>query len=394
MAGLTPTVNTPSTHGAEAYRAVVTVSQGLLPGQSGADICRAACSSDSQCALWQMYPNDAENIDLSEGDHVRCWLGFEDQMGNPRFSCTGRSPKRWRLLTAPQAESVLARGCHEGKVACVVSQQCVDLCQDECPGFEITDEAAGICQSPANPSCMSEGVPMDLALSHNLPGITENAENSMVADEGDLFTMSLNLQNIINPDTFEGDTTAVCDVLGDAECDFSDGACVCEYDDDIDCMTLFGHEDRLVPVMAQEGLMILSHQGCSCEGRTCALNLLSSVPPVRTSAEATSAVRLSGGEMQVCEASVVCPNMDTCEQVSYGIHGCGYSCGSGDVRYWCSHRCACNLVEAVTECTAGTMCPEMDSCEPISYGEYGCGYGCMKGNAYHFCNDGCDVCNE
>jgi len=275
----------------------------------------------------------------------------------------------------------------------VISQMCVDLCHDECPGFEITDEAAGLCQPSANPACMSDGVPMDLALAHNLPGIMENPEYSLFADEGDLFTMSLNLQNMINPDTFEGDTTAVCDVIQGAECVLMGRACVCEYDDDMDCMTLFGHADRVTPVIAQEGMMILSQEGCSCEGRTCTLNLLSSVPPVRTSEEATSAVQLSNDDAEVCEASVTCPNMNTCHQISYGIHGCGYSCDNENGRYWCSHRCACNLEEAVIECTAGTTCPEMDSCDPISYGEYGCGYGCLKNSVFHFCNDACTVCN-
>jgi len=127
---------------------------------------------------------------------------------------------------------------------------CVENCYDECPGFEITDPDLGICQPPQNPSYMSEGVPMDLALSHNLPGVTENTEYARLANEEDLFTMSLNLQNLINPDTFNGDTTALCDVIPDAECELLNGACVCEYDEDVDCLALFGQEARVVPVMA------------------------------------------------------------------------------------------------------------------------------------------------
>jgi hypothetical protein len=241
---------------------------------------------------------------------------------------------------------------------------------------------------------MMDDVPMDQLLTNNLPSLIEDTENSMRADDGELYTMSLNLQNIINPDTFTGDTTAVCDVIPGAECDLIDGSCVCEYDEDVDCLTLFGEEDRLVPLMAADGMMMLSHSGCSCDGRTCTLALLNSVPPVRTSADQTAAVQLSNDEMPICEASTVCPNMNTCEPITYGIHGCGYSCDNDNGRHWCSHRCACNLEEAVTECTAGTMCPEMDSCDPISYGEYGCGYGCVKRGVFHFCNDACTTCNE
>jgi hypothetical protein len=235
---------------------------------------------------------------------------------------------------------------------------------------------------------------MDLALAHNLPAVAVDPKDSMFAEEGDVFAMSLNLQNMINPDTFEGDTTAVCDVIQAAEGHLVDGACVCEYEQDVDCMALFGHADRVIPVMAQEGMMIFSHNDCSCQGRTCTLNLLSSVPPVRTTEEASSAVQLSNDEMEVCEASVTCPNMHSCEPITYGLHGCGYSCDNENGRHWCSHRCACNLEEAVTECTAGTVCPGMDSCDPISYGEYGCGFGCMKDSVFHFCNDACTTCEE
>jgi len=374
-------------------RAVVTVSHGFANGQTGADICRAACSADTHCALWQMYPRDAENSDFSEGDHVRCWMGMEDRVGQPRFSCTGRSPKRWRLLTAPQAEAVHSRGCQDGKVACVLSQRCVDLCQEECPGFPITDTESSLCQPPLHPQCLSDGVPMDLALSHNLPGAVPNAEYSMFADEGDLFTMSLNLQNLINPDTFDGDTSAVCDVIPGAECEMIDGACVCEYDDDVDCRTIFGHEERVAPLLAQEGMMVLSHDGCSCSGRTCTLRLLSSVPPVRTTAEGTSAVQLSSSEAEICLESTVCPNMDTCGVIQYGAMGCGHRCENQEGSFWCSNRCDCNLEEAVRECVGGVTCPNMHSCDPISYGEYGCGYGCMRDVTYYFCNDACTVCN-
>jgi len=374
-------------------RSVVTVSQGLTNGQTGADICRAACSADSHCGLYQMYPRDADRSDLSEGDHVRCWLGMEDQLGRPRFTCTGRSPKRWRLLSAPRAEAVLARGCHDGKVACVVSQSCVDLCADECPGFDITDTEEGICQPPANPSCMTDGVPMDRALTSGYPQMIENPEYALLADEGDFFTMSVNLNNVINPDTFAGDTTAVCDVIPGAECDLIDGACVCEFDEEVDCDLLFGGAGRVLPVLAEEGMMMLSHDGCSCNGRTCTLALLSSVPPIRTSPEATSAVQLRSNEAPVCEESTTCPNMDRCSRISYGDHGCGYECDNDEGEFWCSDSCACNKKEAVVECTAGTMCPDMHSCNPISYGEYGCGYGCMRDSTYYFCNDACTVCN-
>jgi len=374
-------------------RSIVTVSQAFTMGQSGADICRAACSSDQHCALWQMYPSDAENTDFTEGDHVRCWLGMEDRVGQPRFSCTGRSPKRWRLLSSPLAGAVRSRGCQDGKVACVMSQMCVNLCSDECPGFPITDTESNLCQPPLEPQCISDGVPMNLALAHNLPSAVPNAEYSMFADEGDLFTMSLNLQNLINPDTFTGDTAAVCDVIPGAECEMIDGACVCEYDDDVDCDAIFGHPDRVSPVLAEEGMMVLSHDRCSCSGRTCTLRLLSSVPPVRTTVEGTSAVQLAANDAEICLESTVCPNMDRCEVIQYGAMGCGHSCENEEGRFWCSSRCDCNKEEAVRECAAGVTCPDMDSCDPISYGEYGCGYGCMKDVTYYFCNDVCTVCN-
>lgn len=319
---------------------------------------------------------------------------MEDRVGHARFTCTGRSPKRWRLLAAPQSGAVLTRGCQEGKVACVLSQRCVDLCQDECPGFEITDPVAGMCQPPISPPCMSADVPVDRQIVSNWPEVVENPEYSMFADEGDLFTMSTNLGRIINPDTFEGDTTAVCDVIQGAECDLVDGACVCEYDDDMTCDTLFGRSERVVPVLAQEGMMVMSHEGCSCDGRTCSLRLLSSVPPVRTSDSGTSAVQLSNNQMETCDESITCPNMNSCVGQTYGTHGCGYSCESDEGQFWCSSRCACNKQEAVSECATGVTCPGMHTCDPISYGEYGCGYGCMKDTTYHFCNDACTVCNE
>jgi len=376
-------------------RSVVTVSAGLAHDQTGADICRAACSADEHCAIWQMYPRDAERTDLNEGDHVRCWLGMEDQLGRARFTCTGRSPKRWRLLSAPQSQAVETRGCRDGKVACVVSQTCVDLCADECPGFDITDTEAGHCQPPPNPQCMDEGVPMNLAISNNIPQMMQYDEyTTLLASDDDLFSMSANLNNVVNPDTFQGDTTAVCDVIEDAECDLIDGACVCEYAEDVDCDILFGHPERVAPVMAADGMMLLSHRGCSCEGRTCTLSLLSSVPPVRTNEMATSAVQLKASEAAVCDPSQVCPNMDRCSVIAYGSQGCGWECENDDGKYWCSDRCACNKEEAVAECSANVMCPDMDSCNPISYGEYGCGYGCMRESTFYFCNDACTVCNE
>lgn len=374
-------------------RSVVTVSQGLAVGTTGAEICRAACSADSQCAMYQMYPGDAAQSELSEGDHVRCWLGMEDQLGRPRFSCTGRSPKRWRLLAAPHSEAVGARGCQDGKVACVFSQRCVDSCSNECPGFDVTDAHAGVCQPPPNPAMITDGVPMSMAIPQNLPDVIPQPEYALVADETDLFTMSLNVNNMINPDTFDGDTTAVCGVIPDAECDLIDGACVCEYDEDVNCDALFPSADSVSPVMAEEGMMLLSHERCSCEGRTCTLSLLNSVPPVRTHPEATSAIQLRSNENQLCEP-LVCPNMNTCDPISYGASGCGYNCNNDEGRFWCSDRCACNKEEAVIECPANVMCPNMHSCNPISYGEYGCGYGCMRDDTFFFCNDACTNCNQ
>jgi hypothetical protein len=219
-------------------------------------------------------------------------------------------------------------------------------------------------------------------------------DNAMLADDGDFLTMSVNIDNMINPDTFSGDTTAICDVIPGAECDFSGGACVCEFDEDVNCDDLFGGAGRLLPVLAEEGMMMLSHDGCSCTGsRTCTLALLNSVPPVKTNPESTSAVQLRSNEAPVCEESTVCPNMDRCSRISYGAYGCGYECESDEGQFWCSDRCSCNKKEAVEECTAGTMCPDMHSCDPISYGEYGCGYGCMRDATYYFCNDACTVCN-
>jgi hypothetical protein len=106
----------------------------------------------------------------------------------------------------------------------VVSQRCVDLCADECPGFDITDEELGICQAPDQPVMASDDIPMDLLLANNMGNLVLDPD-SMVVEENDLFAMSVNLNNVINPDTFQGDTTSVCDVIH-AECDLIDGACV------------------------------------------------------------------------------------------------------------------------------------------------------------------------
>lgn len=239
----------------------------------------------------------------------------------------------------------MARGCQDGKVACVFSQRCVDLCADECPGFDITDTEAGMCQPPANPDMMTEDAPMDRAIASSMPSLVQT--DSMLGEEEDLLTMSVNLQSFINPDTFDGDTTAVCDVIPGAECDLIDGACVCEFDEDVACDGLFDHEHRMVPVLAEEGMMILSREGCSCDGRTCSLRLLSSVPPVRTSPDSTAAVQLRNNAAAVCEATTTCPNMNSCERISYGAYGCGYSCDNDEGQYWCSDRCACNKQEAV-----------------------------------------------
>lgn len=374
-------------------RTVVTMSAGMATGQSGADICRAACASDPTCAVWQMYTQDAERSDYAQNSHVRCWLGMEDNMGRPLFSCTGRSPKRWRLLSAPRAEAIDRRGCQDGKVACILNNNCVDLCQDECPGFTITDVDAGLCQPPTNPSNVrQDGVPMNVAMAGNLPRAQANPDNSMYADEGDLFTMSVNIERIINPETFEGDTTAVCDVIAGAECDLIDGACVCEYEDENTCDDLFGHPERIVPVLAEEGMLLLSQQGCSCSGTTCTLSLMNSVPPVRVGEVETAAIHIGSDEWEYCD-DTVCPNMDTCAPLTYGAHGCGYQCQRETEAYWCSSRCDCNQAEAVVDCEVGVMCPDMHHCEPISYGEYGCGYGCTKDSTYYFCSDNCGECN-
>lgn len=374
-------------------RTPVTMSAAMANGQSGADVCRAACASDPTCAVWQMYTQDSERTDYSEGSHVRCWLGMEDKMGRPLFSCTGRSPKRWRLLSAPRSEAMEQRGCQDGRVACVLTNSCVDLCQDECPGFTITDAEAGLCQPPANPVMREDGVPMKVAVAGNLPSTNTNPDNSMFADEGDLFTMSVNVERIVDPETFDGDTTAVCDVIADAECDLVDGSCVCEYDDDTTCDDLFGHPERVVPVLAEEGMLLLSQAGCTCTGNTCTLKLLNSVPPVRVGEIETAAIHLGSDEYEYCDTERTCPNMDKCSSAAYGAHGCGYTCEKESQPYWCSSRCACNSVEAVVDCKAGVVCPDMHHCDPISYGEYGCGYGCTRDSAYYFCSDSCEECN-
>jgi hypothetical protein len=241
---------------------------------------------------------------------------------------------------------------------------------------------------------MSDGAPMDMMMSANLPNAVLDPDMALLAEQEDLMTMSLNLQNVVNPDTFQGDTTAVCDVIPDAECDLIDGACVCEFDEDVACDRLFDHEHRLVPVLGEEGMMLFSGSGCSCSGpRTCSLSLLNSVPPVRTSSDASSAIQLSNNAAGVCEPTTTCPNMHQCDFISYGASGCGYSCENDEGRHWCSDRCACNKEEAVVDCAANTVCPDMDSCNPISYGDYGCGFGCMSGSTFHFCNDACTTCN-
>lgn len=373
-------------------RTVVTMSAGMSTGQTGADICRSACTSDPECGIWQMHDDDAARTDYREGSHVRCWLGMQDRMGNPLFSCTGRSPKRWRLLSSPRAEAVEHRGCMDGRVACVLTNTCVDLCQDECPGFTITDASAGLCQPPVNPVMKDDNVPMNVAVAGNLPSADMNVDNSLFADEGDLFTMAVNVERIISSD-FAGDTTAICDVIGGADCDFVDGECVCEYDDESTCDDLFGHKERVVPVLAEEGMLVLSHQECSCSGNSCTLGLLDSVPPVRVSLDATSAVHIGADEWEFCTEDVTCPNMDSCNVLQYGHHGCGYECTRDADRFWCSSKCGCNQAEAVVDCQVGVMCPEMDICNPISYGDYGCGYGCTKGASYYFCSDNCEECN-
>jgi len=374
-------------------RTVVTMSAQMSNGQSGADICKAACTSDPLCGVWQMYSDDAARTDYTEGSQVKCWLGMEDNMGRPLFSCTGRSPKRWRLLTSPAAQAIETRGCSGGKVSCVLTNNCVDLCQDECPGFSITDADEGLCQPPVNPAMMDDGVPMKVVVAGNLPTADLDVVNSLFADEGDLFTMSVNVERVIDPDTFSGDTTALCDVIGGAECDFVDGECVCDYDEEFTCEDLFGGQERVVPVLAEDGMLLLTGQECSCTGSTCNLGLLDSVPPVRLGENSTTAVHIGASEFEHCTEEVVCPNMDTCSVLKYGAHGCGYQCLRDETKYWCSSRCSCNQQEAVIECEVGVMCPDMDVCNPISYGDYGCGYGCTRGSSYYFCSDDCEECN-
>lgn len=321
---------------------------------------------------------------------------MEDKVGNPSFSCTGRSPRRWRLLASPTAEAVATRGCTHGQVACVLTSRCVHLCQDECPGFSTTDTEAGLCQPPTRPAMISPHVPMNVGIAANLPPASPiGPDNSMFADEGDWFTLTVNIREVIKPDSFEGDTTSVCDVIANANCDLREGACQCEYDDETDCGSLFGHQDRILPIVTAEGMMVLSHQGCSCVGRMCTLQLMDSVACVRIGEGATSAACLGDDEPETCDTTLTCPDMDTCEPISFGGPGCGYKCDNAEGHHWCSSRCAChNANEPATDCPSVIRCPRMDHCDPISYGDYGCGYGCTQGSTYHFCNADCTVCDH
>merc|ERR1719265_2717013 len=159
------------------------------------------------------------------------------------------------------------------------------------------------------------------------------------------------------------------------------------------CEDLFADEGRCVPLLVDEGLLMLSEQGCSCQGRTCTLRLLSEAPAVKTDKSASMAVKLGGDHAEHCDPTIVCPNMDACSAKSYGNAGCGWDCTRNGEQYWCSDTCSCNQEEAVTECATNHVCPGYDSCNPISYGEYGCGYGCMRGPTFFFCSDDCQNCN-
>jgi hypothetical protein len=162
----------------------------------------------------------------------------------------------------------------------------------------------------------------------------------------------------------------------------------------VSCDALFGDEpERVIPLVGEDGMILLSHDGCSCDGQTCSFQLLSSAPPLKTDASANAAVMLGGDSMATCDPTVVCPNMDSCTSVSYGGAGCGWDCERAGGQYWCSDHCSCNTIEA-SECAPGPVCPGMHSCSPISYGEYGCGYGCMRHSTYFFCSADCSNCNE
>jgi len=414
-------------------KVTVDIAEPLDARETGEGICRKACCSDPDCAVYQMNEDVAKKAgsDFKARDKVQCWLGLEHAGGKPAFKCTGKTTKKFRNDPKVRGGALSKRGCTDGSVACLTKKMCVDHCRTECMGAPIFNGDSGVCE-PAN---SMEDEKLEFAgnpthkhafkdnFQHAMPKIKTKDSNGLylepVASKGkytemdDIVQIQLNSQNIASER--KKDMAEACQSLKDDDddllCWFEEGAnaCKCEFSKVQKCATWFHDSQQMKHVVEDVGMLVFSGDKCSCTSSPdgvgayyCTFGLHETLP-VMSAVKGEAALSLAGTKPVTCIPGACDAKMGTKGQVVvFGTHNCGYSHKKDGDEYYCDRNCNChkelseNDADAGKaleddECSAGRTCPQMSACTPLEYGSYGCGYSCTNPvGVFHFCTQDCD----
>jgi len=413
-------------------KVTVKVNETLDEHETGEKICRASCCSDPDCALYQMNPAQANlsGSEIKKGMKISCWLGMETAGGKPKFKCSGRKLKRWRMWQPPVASALSKRGCTGGSIACLTKKQCVDICRTECMGAENQNRVKGVCEPDSSMEEENLNTRSNLAFksnlvssfpklaakkkdayyvdpNKNLPLDSNNEPSATFYSKDQILHMQLHSSNVANPLSTQ-DLSAACDGLKDNDLDdewlcwFENAACICEFEEAKECHEWFADNGHLKHMVGTSGMLLFGGDLCECTTQensdgafTCSFGLLDKLPPLSPNAGAEAQLTLAGQNAPTCTKENVCADMSRCTMKMFGKHACGYECfGATDTNqeYWCDAECNCHKEDETNDCKVGTVCPKQKKCNVIDYGSYGCGFGCEDDNGdFSYCSQDC-VC--
>jgi len=425
----------------------VDINQTLDARETGENVCRKACCSTSDCAVFQMHADEAakKGDQLKKGDKIKCWLGLETEAGRPKFKCTGRKLKRYRNKPVMVGKALAKRGCTDGSTACLTKKMCVDHCRTECIGAAIHNNKKGICEptttyedenlhmaaDPKHKHAFKENMvnamPKLLGASasedsYYVDAHPLEAENYVAQDQ--IIEMQLHSREVASGAKLQ-DMSEACGSLKDNDddellCWFVDpdgdgpgaGQCRCEFPKPQQCETWFGSKSQMKHVVEDLGMLLFGGDLCTCDQDAnedgeymCDFGLLKQVPKVRLNPESTEGIGLAGRTTPTCASNKCEAGFDSCSVLTFGDHNCGYSCSKGSDEYYCNQDCDCHkeLSDSDIEqkkdfsddgqCATRT-CPGMKTCTVLNYGSYGCGYSCEdQSDTFYFCNEDCS-CGE
>jgi len=411
--------------------------------ETGENICKKACCSNPDCAVYQMDQVLAKRrgSEFKRGDEVACQLGLQTSGGKALFKCAGVPPKNKRSKAEPVGMALSARGCTGGSVACLTKRTCVDHCRTECMGAPALNAEAGVCETESSAdeeklSWAKEDVHKH-AFKDNLVSATpkmhtkntkdayyleaSQQQEGRYAEKDDLLGLQMNSKRVVS--SADGDDMAdKCDSLKDTAdesmlCYFKGaapaGACECEFAQKQDCSTWFEDEKKLKYVVEDGGMLVFTGDRCTCSAEktdgmyTCSFGLQSDVPKIKADKADEAALTLSASKttcdaLKQCDAQMKSKMADAVGTVvSFGTHNCGYTYTGSGGDYYCDSKCNCHQElddddveqgkELEDDSCSERVCPGMSSCSSLDYGSYGCGYSCENtAGDFFFCSQDCD----